>query len=122
MSYESGPWVGDSGFEYMFHVFDVGEPVPARQGLYIYCKKSHEGIWFPVYIGHGDLSVCCADADLLASIRSKGATHIHMRLCSAVDERAAEVADLLKRYRNSYLPEGCNAPEPEAVEAAAVEG
>ncbi len=112
MSYESGPWMGESGFEYMFHVYQRGEPVPSRPGLFIYAKKDRNGIWFPVYMGQGDLSVCCDDADLLACIDAKGATHIHMRLCSTAQDRAEELADLLRRSTNSFVPEGCNTAMP----------
>ena len=112
MSYESGPWIGESGFSYVFHIFEGQEQVPSRPGIFIYCKQDAQGVWYPVYMGHGDLSVCCDDKDLLACIDQKGATHIHMRLCATPDDRAEELADLLKRYQNSFSPEGCNVADP----------
>ena len=108
MSYEAVPWIGASEFAYVFHVYRSDELIPSRPGLFIYCKRDGHGIWHPIYIGQGDLSVCCDDASLLACIGQNGATHIHMRLCNSIDDRIEELADLLKRYRNAYAPHGCN--------------
>ena len=113
MSYEWGPWIGASGFEHTFHVYKRGEAIPPRLGLYIYCRKDASGTWLPIYMGQGDLSVCCSDPELLACIDRKGATHIHMRLCASADERADELVDLMKRCPNTFAPEGCNVVAPE---------
>ena len=108
MSYESGPWLGESGFIYIFHVYERGEPIPSRQGVYIYSSKNADDLWYPIYIGYGDLSSCCDDPQVLACIDGKGATHIHMRLCSDPAEGADEVVDLLRRSPIAYAPTGCN--------------
>lgn len=108
MSDDWGPWVGASGTEYNFIVYDRDEAVPSRGGLYIYCRRDAQGLWAPLYMGQGDLAVCCSDPDRLACIASKGATHVHMRLCRSKEDREAELADLLGRYRNAFAPWGCN--------------
>ncbi len=110
MSYEATSWIGKSEFAYLFHVYPRGEPIPSRPGLFVYAKRDAQGVWFPVYMGQGDLSVCCDDPNLLACIDGKGATHVHMRLCSAAEDRAEELADLLEHYQNSFAPWGCNVP------------
>ena len=112
MSYEATAWVGASEFAYVFHIYARGEQIPSRPGVFIYAKQDGQGVWYPVYMGQGDLSVCCDEPALLARIDEKNATHIHMRLCSAPEDRAEELADLLKRYQNSFVPYGCNVPEP----------
>lgn len=122
MSHVWGAWIGASGFEYIFHAYERGEAIPSRPGIYIYGKQDAQGVWSPVYMGQGDLSVCCGDPDLLARIVARGATHIHMRLCSSASERETELADLLERYLNAFEPVGCNvAASGTAVTATAGE-
>ena len=120
MSDDWGPWIGASGTEYNFIVYGRDEVVPSRQGLFIYCRKDAQGLWAPIYMGHGDLAVCCADPGLLACIASKGMTHLHMRLSRAGEDPEAEIADLLARYRNAYAPWGCNVAGPSTAGVAAV--
>lgn len=107
---EDGPWLGASEAEYTYFIYDIGERLPARFGNYIYARKNDEQLWVPVYMGHGDLSLLCTDAEVLDCIRAKGATHVHARLNSMEEVRVAELHDLLARYENAFPPDGCNSP------------
>jgi hypothetical protein len=115
MSDETGLWIGESGAKYVYYVFERHPDLPkGRMGLFIYSKKNEENLWVPLYIGHGDISVRCnADADLIARINAKGATHVHVRLRSPESDRRAEITDLLTRYKNAYEPDGCHIRPPE---------
>lgn len=109
MNEDSGPWTGASGAEYVFYVFDRDAEIPSRRGIYIYAKKNQEGLWVPVYIGHGDLAARCTDPKLRECIDRKQASHVHLRLNSREDDCIAEVQDLLARYLNAFAPDGCHA-------------
>ena len=105
-------WLGDSGAEYKFFVYERHPDVPSRPGIFIYAKKNDEDLWVPIYVGHGDLSVRGTnDSELLARIDAKGATHVHLRLNSLEIARQGEVADILKRYQNAFEPDGCHVRE-----------
>ena len=108
---EEGPWLGESGKEYIYYVFELDLILPLRVGNYIYARRNEDGRWVPVYMGHGDLSKLCTNAALLHSIRAKGATHVHARLNTMADDRHDELNDLLVRYKNAFPPDGCNSPE-----------
>ena len=119
MTDETCTWNGGSGATYLFYIYERPPNVPGWTGNYIYARLSDEKLWAPVYIGHGDLSVCGEnDAALMACIDGKGATHLHMRLSTMEAEHAAVHADLLASYKNAFPPDGCNSPE-EAPQAAA---
>lgn len=109
MSEEICYWTGESGANYVYHVYERQPDVPSRPGNYIYALKNQEGLWAPVYIGQGDLAVCAAaDPQRMACIDAKGATHLHLRLNGAEEERRSEAEDLLRRYVNAHHPHGCN--------------
>jgi hypothetical protein len=111
MTDDTCTWTGASGTTYLFYVYERPPAVPSRGGNFIYAHMLTDKVWVPAYMGHGDLAICCEnDAERLACIDGKGATHIHMRLAPMDAEQSAVTADLLDRYRNAHAPEGCNAP------------
>jgi len=112
MSDETALWIGESGAKYHYYVYARHPDVPRRMGLFVYAKKNHEDLWVPVFIGRGDLSVrATADAELVARIDQKQATHVHLRLRSSETDQQFEIEDLLKRYQNAYEPDGCHVRE-----------
>jgi len=111
-------WNGASGAKYIFYVYDRPPAVPNRPGNFVYTKLNAEGLWVPVYIGHGELATRCeSEAALMACIDGREATHIHMRLSWMEDERLAVYRDMLGVYPNTFPPDGCNARD-EAAEPA----
>lgn len=107
---EAGVWTGKSGADYLYHAYPIPCAVPRRFGGFIYAKRNDEGLWVPLYVGQGDLSVCCKDPEVLACLQAKGATHIHMRINRVESDRVEEVEDLLARYSNAFEPQGCHKP------------
>jgi hypothetical protein len=118
MSDENQAWTGESGFNYLFYIYDLEPDAPSRLGIYIYAKKNAEGLWKPVYIGYGEIPLCAGnDAALMARILEKGATNVHLRLNTNPVDGRHEAADLLKRYVNALEPHGCNVPDPNQAPA-----
>jgi hypothetical protein len=107
---ETCTWIGASGTKYTYYIHPRHPQInPDQLGNYIYAKKNGDGLWMPVYIGEGDLSVRCSTSHHQHTcIDSKGATHVHMHLNPNEANRLAEETDLLKRYLNAYAPGGCN--------------
>lgn len=103
-------WIGASRKTYTYFVHDRHPNVAEGNiGNYIYAKLNSSGLWVPVYIGEGDLSVRTTGSHhRVECIDAKKATHIHMHINSIEKVRLAEEADLLANYPNAYDPNGCN--------------
>ena len=103
-------WQGASGKIYRYYIYARHPSVTEGQvGNYIYAKRDSEGIWVPVYIGQGDLSIRAhEDHQQIGCINSKGATHIHAHLNANEADRLAEEHDLLTHHAQAYSPNGCN--------------
>lgn len=102
-------WTGASGKSYIFYIWSLPASFnPNQNGNYIYSKKNAEGRWVPIYIGQGDLADRTANHHKANCIRSKGATHIHVHLNAPEQDRLNEESDLLAKYTNAYIPNGCN--------------
>lgn len=102
-------WVGASGTPYIYYVYNANGDIPANLGNYIYARKEGSN-WLPVYIGHGDLSICAGDKpDLMKCIELKGAAYIHLRCNSRLHDRSVETEDLLLRFGQAFAPGGCHA-------------
>ena len=107
---ETCTWIGASGKKYTYYIWPRHPNIKTGEvGNYIYTKKSSQGLWVPVYIGQGDLSVrCTTNHHQIECINNKGATNIHLHLNSREEYRLSEEKDLLLRYTNAYAPGGCN--------------
>jgi hypothetical protein len=107
---ETCVWNGASGTNYTYYVWPRHPNIDPNQfGNYIYSKKNAQGLWVPIYIGQGDLSVRCTNSHHQQDcINLKGATHVHLHLNAQERDRLAEERDLLARYTNAYASEGCN--------------
>lgn len=117
MAHPRCDWPGASGTAYLYSVW----PLPAdfgdgQVGNYIFAKLNAEGKWVPIYIGEGDLVEQVSKwHPQAACIEQKGATHVHVHLCSSKRDRAAEEDDLLARFTNAICPHGCNENPVDAV-------
>ncbi len=107
---ETCNWTGVSGKTYKYYVYQLPASFdPNQDGNYIYTKINNNNKWVPIYIGEGDLDVRVGPNHHQAScINSKGATHVHVHLNSAKQDRLSEEQDLLANYTNAYKPNGCN--------------
>lgn len=103
-------WIGQSGLRYTYIVLELPAKLQTGQeGNYIFAKQNAEGKWVPVFIGHGDLAVACtAFNPQWEGILSHGATHFHCHLNAQPQARRDEEDDLLSRYKNAFVPYGCN--------------
>ena len=103
-------WVGATGTNYTYYI----HPLPVtfnsnQQGNYIWSKLNSENKWVPIYIGEGELSDRVSDQHhKIACIKAKGASHVHVHTNSDENKRKSEESDLLARYTNAYVPDGCN--------------
>lgn len=107
-------WTGASGRKYVYQVFPSFVPLPEdispnTPGNFIYAKRNAHRRWVPIYIGQGNLTqVATFDAEKIACIAAKGATHVHVRVNFKKERRLAEVRDLLANFPQACAPEGCN--------------
>ena len=103
-------WQGASGATYGYYIYDIQQTFEDKQdGNYIYAKADRNHRWQPIYIGQGDLGQRVGSGHhKAASIRSKGATHVHVHLQANEPARLSEERDLLARFAQAYAPEGCN--------------
>lgn len=100
MAEQTIKWPGQSGEEYLYHIYEIGrqmEPVP---GNYIFARKTEAGKFVPIYIGEtADISERFDNHHKMPCIRENGATHICTHKSSANDkERQAEEADLIAHW------------------------
>lgn len=114
MSGQVSAWVGATGAQYLYYIYEINAKIPPHQGNYIYAKLINDKDWVPIYIGRGDLSLCAGDDRLLLEcIASKGATHIHLRCNPRIQDQISETRDLLARFENAFAPHGCHCQESE---------
>jgi len=105
-------WRGASGTSYDYWVIGLGARIKSGSGNYIFAKRNISGGWDAIYLGHGDLTQA-ADLDHHYKgelIRSKGATHVHVRENFDETSRMIERSDLLEVHPEAYAPKGCNSP------------
>ena len=103
-------WTGASGRQYIYSVYRRHPKVPPHQaGNFIYAKMDERRRWIPIYIGQGDLTQRAhVERDRVACIEAKGATHVHLHVNFAKEDRLAEEKDLLDNFPQAYIPDGCN--------------
>ena len=105
-------WRGASGASYLYWIVKIGSRLNAVHGNFIFAKPNATGGWDAIYVGEGELS-CRTDLGRQFKgvlIRSKGATHIHIRPNPDPTARLIEKADILDGNPEAYAPMGCNEP------------
>jgi hypothetical protein len=90
-------WRGGSGILYSYTVLELGLLPNVAFGNYIFAKRTVEGGWEAIHVGHGDLSL---RTDLSRHERrdfilERGATHVHFRENPSLPARMVERADIL---------------------------
>ena len=103
-------WRGSTGVEYRYLTLEIGARPQEVYGNYIFAKRNPSGGWDAVYVGQGDLSTR-ADINMHHRgdyIRTKGATHVHIRENLSLQERMLERADILDAHPEAYEPAGCH--------------
>lgn len=101
-------WHGASGKEYGYWSKELPYSCkPGQNGNYIFTKNVGD-VWFPIYIGQGDINERVNDPDHYDCATDKGATHVHIHLNSSKAARIDEEQDLLNEHTLAYAPVGCN--------------
>lgn len=91
-------WTGGSGITYTYSIVELGVQPNVAYGNYIFAKRTPEGRWKAVYIGHGELSML-TDITLHERrdyILEQGATHVHFHENPSILSRMVERADILE--------------------------
>jgi hypothetical protein len=91
-------WRGGSGITYAYSIVELGDLPNVSYGNYIFAKRTPEGRWKAVYIGHGELSIRTDIAlhERRDYILEQGATHVHFHENSSLLSRMVERADILE--------------------------
>lgn len=101
-------WIGASGKVYGYWIKTLPFSCDANQkGNYIFAKFINN-MWYPVYIGQGDINERIHDEIHYNCAISKGATHVHVHTNPSESTRLYEERDLLNHYYVAYVPSGCN--------------
>ncbi len=94
-------WPGESGKEYLYHVYPNGMPFRPVPGNYIYAKETEGGCWIALYIAQTrDLSQRLEGYGKQEQALQNGATHLHVHIASGSQAaRCDEERDLILRWR-----------------------
>lgn len=111
-------WIGVDGQRYHYSVHNLpAEFNSGEYGNYIFTKKTNDGHWIPIYIGHGDLGVMIGKTKQVKCIKDMGATHVHVHKNDNEWVRNSEEHDLLESYVRAFKPFGCNYKEEKEKES-----
>jgi excinuclease UvrABC nuclease subunit len=101
-------WEGASGKKYKYWISPIGVDFKDEPGNYIFAKKTSTGGWRPVYIGQAkSLKDRLSNHNEAACAKRNGATHIHTHTNSQKQDRLAEEADLIRKWKpvcNDQIP------------------
>lgn len=94
-------WVGHSGAEYQYEVYDLNAEFLPQPGIYIYARQTEDSSWVPLYIAQTrDLHQRLEGHVTLSDAIANGATHLHAHYCtSGQAARCTEERDLLQRWQ-----------------------
>lgn len=106
-------WMGASGKRYTYYVWARPPNIaPYQYGNYIYARLDLNGIWVPVFIGHGNLFLKTAEPhEKTDCINDKEATNVHIHLNTHKYRRMVEQFDIVTYNPKAYAPIGCNGRE-----------
>lgn len=96
---ETIEWEGITGRKYKYWIYEIGHPLKAVPGNYVFAKETKPNTFRPIYIGQtGDLSERFDDHHKMPCIKKEGATHIHAHESSKdKTDRLTEETDLVRR-------------------------
>ncbi len=93
-------WVGASGKEYLYTIYQMNTSWNDVPGNYIFAKETTPHNWEAVYIGETEsFKDRLPNHEALPCVRSNGGTHIHARTNSNSQARLAEEKDLLDSHK-----------------------
>ena len=100
-------WLGESGTEYLYHVYPLRTVFPAVAGNYAFAKEMKPGSWTPLRFGQtSDLSRRFDLHSKMHCVESHGGTHIHVHADdSGEQDRLREEKDLIGACPSNVLPE-----------------
>lgn len=103
-------WKGASGQTYTSVLYQIGQALPKRQGIYIFCKQnpSNPSSWPSVYVGEAEDLDDRANVNLrqhhrYECLKREGATHV----CAIQTSRKDECLTMETDLRNGLNPP-CN--------------
>lgn len=94
---------GPSGRSYEFQLVPIGQNLPEKAGVYVFCRASRIGRWESVYVGktnslHDRLCTGLGSHDGFQIAQERGATHIAVMQVGDVSDRRAIKKDLERRF------------------------
>jgi len=94
-------WGGQSGKDYLFHIYPLSTVLRNEPGIYIYAKQLSFGEWSPIYISQSrDLHQRLEGHVTVHDAIDNGATHLHAHYCpEGPCARFSEESDLIKRWQ-----------------------
>jgi len=100
MSEQAIYWVGASGKEYKYWIYEIGTSFKNCPGNYIFAREVSPGHWMPIYIGETEsLKDRLPNHEKLPCVNRNSGTHVHTHASLPdSDVRKAEEADLLNKW------------------------
>ena len=100
MAEQTIKWVGRSGKEYTYWIYDIGATFGKSPANYVFAKETKPDTLLAIYIGEtGDISERFDNHHKMPCIRQNGATYICAHTSSGDKEvRCEEESDLIANY------------------------
>ena len=100
MAEQTIKWVGQSGKEYTYWIYDIGTSFGKAPANYVFAKFTKPDTLLAIYIGETeDISERFDNHHKMPCIRQNGAAHICVHKSSEdKEERCAEESDLIANY------------------------
>ena len=99
MAGETIKWPGQSGREYTYYIYPIGNDFKEEAGNYIFAKTNSSNKWVPQYIGQTkNLNNRLENHEKEDCAIRYGATHIHAHLESNSQVRLNEEKDLIDKW------------------------
>jgi len=100
MAKQTIKWLGNSGKEYTYWVYNIGTSFKESPANYVFAKETKPSALQPIYIGEtGDISERFDNHLKMPCILNNGATHVCVRKTNDDKKaRCKEESDLIENY------------------------